>query len=47
MRYRPWIVVHIAFFDNRKIALKREKWFKSGAGRRLKDRIIKEFLNSK
>ena len=33
MRYRPWKVVHVEFFDNKKSALKREDFLKSGAGR--------------
>lgn len=32
-RFRPWIVVHVEFFDNKADAIKREKWFKSGVGR--------------
>jgi putative endonuclease len=32
-RFRPWIVVHVEFFDNKADAMKREKWFKSGVGR--------------
>ena len=46
LRYRPWVVAHIEFFGDRKQAMKREKWFKTGAGRRQRDRIIKEFLEN-
>jgi len=32
-KYRPWVVIHLEFFDSKNLAIKREKWFKSGAGR--------------
>ena len=33
IRYRPWLVIHIEVFDNKKSALQREKWLKTGSGR--------------
>ncbi|MBU2525546.1 MAG: GIY-YIG nuclease family protein [Bacteroidetes bacterium] len=33
LRYRPWEVLHLEFFDNKKDAMLKEKYFKSGAGR--------------
>ncbi|MBM1106837.1 GIY-YIG nuclease family protein [Aurantibacter crassamenti] len=33
IKYRPWMVVHVEFFNNKSDALKREKFFKTGAGR--------------
>ena len=32
-RFRPWVVIHVEFFDNKSDAMKREKWYKSGIGR--------------
>jgi putative endonuclease len=32
-KFRPWIVIHVEFFETKTEALKREKWFKSGVGR--------------
>lgn len=32
--YRPWEVVHVEFFNTRSEALKREKFLKSGIGRK-------------
>ncbi|MEM6515006.1 MAG: hypothetical protein AAF688_02405 [Bacteroidota bacterium] len=46
VRYRPWIVAHVEFYGNRKTALARERWFKTGAGRKEKTRIIKIFLEN-
>ncbi|WP_299682847.1 GIY-YIG nuclease family protein [uncultured Dokdonia sp.] len=43
--YRPWIVIHIEFFESKKEALSREKWFKSGIGRKEKKEIINQFFN--
>jgi len=34
IKHRPWIVVHLDFFDNDKEAREREKFLKSGAGRK-------------
>jgi putative endonuclease len=33
IRYRPWIMVHIEFYDNKKEAMQREQFLKSGVGR--------------
>ena len=43
--HRPWIVVHVEFFTNQAEALKREKYFKSGRGSILKNKVIKDFIN--
>ena len=40
-RYRPWEVVYYEVFDSEKDAIKREKYFKSAAGRRW----LKKFIN--
>ena len=41
---RPWVVLHVEFFNNRKLALKREKQLKGGQGRQW---IKNELLPSK
>ncbi len=33
-RFRPWIVIHVDFFHSKKNALAREKFLKSGVGRK-------------
>ncbi|WP_411030456.1 GIY-YIG nuclease family protein [Spongiimicrobium sp. 3-5] len=33
VKYRPWKVVHVEFFDSKKEAMAREKFLKSGVGR--------------
>ena len=43
-KYRPWIVVHVEFFEDKLAARKRELYFKQGAGSRKKQQIISEFL---
>ena len=40
-KYRPWIVIYVEFFNNKKDALKREKFLKSGQGRQ----FVKEIAN--
>jgi len=32
-RYRPWVVVHVEYYDEKREALDREKYLKSGRGR--------------
>jgi putative endonuclease len=41
--HRPWIVVYVEFYSSKEEALKREKYFKSGRGSVLKNKIIREF----
>jgi putative endonuclease len=43
-RHRPWIVVYVEFYSTKEEALKREKYFKSGRGSQLKNKIIKDFI---
>ncbi|MDX5326466.1 MAG: GIY-YIG nuclease family protein [Bacteroidota bacterium] len=44
-RYRPWMVIHIEFFESRPEALQREKQLKSGQGRQwIRDHILPPFL---
>ena len=42
-RYRPWIVAHVDFFDNKSAALKKEKYFKAGIGYLERKNIIQTF----
>jgi putative endonuclease len=42
-KFRPWFVVHVEFFNTKETALKREKYFKSGRGSILKNKIINDF----
>jgi putative endonuclease len=44
-KFRPWIVVHVEFFATKSEAFKREKYFKSGRGVRVKKQIIQDFLS--
>ena len=43
--YRPWIVVHVEFYETKEQTMKREKYFKSGRGSLLKNQIINEFVS--
>ena len=43
-KFRPWLVVHVEFYDSRSDALKREKYYKSGRGSLKKNQIIAEYL---
>ncbi len=42
--YRPWIVIHVEFFESKEEALKREKYYKSGRGSLKKNEIIHNYL---
>ncbi|WP_379969686.1 GIY-YIG nuclease family protein [Epilithonimonas sp. UC225_85] len=33
IKFRPWTVIHTEFFNNKKDAMEREKFLKSGQGR--------------
>ena len=41
-RYMPWKIVYAEEVDNRETARKREKYFKSAAGRRHLKKLFKE-----
>ncbi|EAZ83018.1 GIY-YIG nuclease family protein [Algoriphagus machipongonensis] len=45
VRYRPWKVLHVEFFQNKKEALIREKELKSGKGREFIKTKILPFIN--
>src|SRR5690606_40716467 len=41
VKFRPWIVVYTEFFKTKKEAIKKEKWLKSGVGRKLiKEKVL-------
>jgi putative endonuclease len=40
LRFRPWTVIHVEFFELKSAALKREKELKSGKGREWIKQII-------
>ena len=41
VRYRPWKVIHVEFFEKKPEAMKREKYLKSGKGRNwIKNHLI-------
>jgi putative endonuclease len=42
--YRPWIVIHVEFYENKEEAMKREKYYKSGRGSIKKQELVKEYL---
>ncbi|MBL7917609.1 MAG: GIY-YIG nuclease family protein [Bacteroidia bacterium] len=42
--YRPWIVIHVEFFESKEEAAKREKYYKSGRGSVKKNEIINNYL---
>jgi len=45
-RYRPWIVIHVEFYNNRSEALNREKQLKMGQGRAwIRSEILPFYLN--
>ncbi|MEI9921389.1 MAG: GIY-YIG nuclease family protein [Bacteroidota bacterium] len=44
VRFRPWHVIHVEFFESKPAAAKREKQLKSGAGR---EWIRRTFLSQK
>ena len=41
LKFRPWIVIHIEFFNSKTEAINREKYLKSGIGREFIQNIIK------
>ncbi len=42
LKFRPWEVIHVDFFDSKSEAMKREKFLKTGVGREfIKNLILK------
>ena len=44
--YLPWVLIHSESFSSRSEAMKREKWFKSRAGRKKIAEILKKFIEA-
>ncbi|MWB95188.1 GIY-YIG nuclease family protein [Flavobacterium sp. GA093] len=40
LKYRPWKVIHVEFFNSKSEAIKREKYLKTGIGREFIKKII-------
>ena len=45
--YRPWELVYTETYGTKLEAVRREKFYKSGVGRKLKQEIIEEYLRAK
>ena len=45
--YRPWELVYTEQYGTKLEAVRREKFYKSGVGRKLKQEIIEEYLRAK
>ena len=43
-KYRPWLVIHVEFYDTKEEALKKEKYYKSARGSIKKNDIIRQYL---
>ena len=46
LRYRPWVLIHTEVFDNKKSAMNREKYLKTGKGREEIKLIIERYLQN-
>ncbi len=44
--YFPWTLIHSEYFSSRAEAMRREKWFKSRAGRKKISEILKNLLEA-
>ena len=42
IKFRPWEVIYLEFYNSKSEAMKREKYFKSGVGREMIKTILKE-----
>jgi putative endonuclease len=40
LKFRPWKVIHVEFFNSKSQAMKREKYLKTGIGRELIKKLI-------
>jgi putative endonuclease len=45
-QFRPWLLIHSESYPSRAEAMKREKWFKSKAGRKKIAQLLKLFLDA-
>ncbi|MEI2750648.1 MAG: GIY-YIG nuclease family protein [Ferruginibacter sp.] len=47
IKYRPWVVIYTEFYDDKISAMKKEKFLKSGVGRKwLRDKLEVEYKNN-
>ena len=47
IRYRPWVVVHVEFFDAKTLASAREQELKSGKGRAwIRSHVLAGFISA-
>ena len=40
LKYRPWKVIYVEFFNSKTVAMRREKYFKTGIGREFIKNLI-------
>ena len=43
LKFRPWKVIHIEFFNSKSKAMKREKYLKTGIGREFIKKLIESW----
>ena len=46
LRYRPWKILHTEEYDDKKVAMQREKYLKTGRGREEIKKLIEKHLNA-
>ncbi|WP_418262170.1 GIY-YIG nuclease family protein [Flavobacterium faecale] len=44
LKFRPWKVIHVEFFNSKSEAMKREKYLKTGVGREFIKNLIQNAL---
>ena len=42
LKFRPWIVIYVEFFDSKSEAMRKEKYLKTGVGREFIKNIINQ-----
>ena len=45
LRYRPWVIIHTESFQDKQLAMAREKFLKTGRGREEIKSFVSRFLN--
>lgn len=45
LRYRPWVLIYLESFENKKDAMRRERFLKSGQGRSFIKQIVTRYRN--
>ena len=46
-RFKPWVLIYKEEYSTKQAAMQREKWFKTGVGRRLKKKIVEKYQSTK